>query len=76
MSAFYLVPDVACVLQPVGHGIIQILKCQRGDFMRRLISEGTCVRNFKATFIPRLLYYSVALAWNAFKSVRRVRRRL
>lgn len=39
----YLVPDVACVLQPVGHGIIQILKCQRGDFLRRLISDGSCV---------------------------------
>ena len=42
MSAYYLVPDVACVLQRAGPGI-QILHCQRGDFMRRLISEGSCV---------------------------------
>ena len=43
-SAYYLLPDVACVLPPVGHGIIQILKCHyRGDFVRRLISEGSCI---------------------------------
>lgn len=77
ISAYYLVPDVACVLQHVGHSNIQILKCHyRGDFVRRLIGEGSCVRNFKATFISRLLYFSVAHAWNAFKSVRRVWRRL
>lgn len=38
--------------------------------------KAVVLRNFEATFIPRLLYFSVALAWNAFKSVRRVWRRL
>jgi hypothetical protein len=51
-------------------GKIQNLKCHyTADFIRKLINEGTSVKEFQNNFTIKDSIFSVDLAWNAVKPV-------
>ncbi|XP_025050506.1 jerky protein homolog [Alligator sinensis] len=65
----FLPANVTSLIQPMGQGIIQNMKCYyRRDFLRKLINHEGTIQNFQSLYNIKDAVFNVACAWNSVKS--------